>query len=154
MTDSTFAIGPIAPTAKEIDTVFETWLTELHTRFPNLTAEDTALDAAEYAPPGGAFLAARSMGRVIGCGGIRAIDHRTCEIKRLCVIPTERHRGVGQALLAALEHAARSLGHDTLRLDTDGSDPRAKELFERAGYRPIHDYSGTPFAVAWFERDL
>lgn len=49
-----------------------------------------------------------------------------------------RGRGVGTALLAAIEAEARSRGYSELRLDVIDSNPRARALYERLGYEPVH----------------
>ncbi len=41
-----------------------------------------------------------------------------------------------------------------LRLDTDGGEPAALALFRSAGYLPIADYNGNPYARYWFARRL
>ena len=65
-----------------------------------------------------------------------------------------RGRGVGRALLVALEERARSLGYTTIRLDTHGGEHAAVALFRSAGYRAIADYNGNPYARYWFEKRL
>lgn len=54
------------------------------------------------------------------------------------VAPEARGRGVGSALLAAIEDEARGRGYRELRLDVIDSNPRARALYERLGYCPVH----------------
>ena len=82
-------------------------LTELYPpeqRFgPNLKAEHLEEGC-------GTFLVAREGDRAVGCGAIRLLDSTTAEAKRMYVEPDHRGRGIGQAVLAGLEAAARQLG--------------------------------------------
>jgi len=78
------------------------------------------------------------------------------EIKRMYVAPSARRRGVGRALLAGLEEAARDLGWTVLRLETGLRQPEAIALYEESGYRRIPDFghwAGDPLTVS-FEKAL
>ena len=50
------------------------------------------------------------------------------------VVPEARGRGLGRALLDALEALARDLGYAVARLDTGAKQPGAQRMYERAGY--------------------
>jgi GNAT superfamily N-acetyltransferase len=69
-------------------------------------------------------------------------------------VPQARGRGLGWALLAALEDLARDLGYAVARLDTGARQPGARRLYERAGYRVVPDYNGNPYAAYWGEKAL
>ncbi len=109
---------------------------------------------AELSPPGGGFVVLLDDGRAIAGGGIKRLDERACEIKRMYVAPEARGRGVGRELLAALEDLARDLGYAVARLDTGAKQPRAQRMYERAGYAPVPDYNGNPYASFWGEKAL
>ena len=55
-------------------------------------------------------------------------------VQGVAVDPTARSRGVGSALLAAAEQAARERGATKLRLGVFGSNPRAQALYARHGF--------------------
>ena len=61
---------------------------------------------------------------------------------------------MGRELLAALEALARDLGYAVARLDTGAEQPRAQRMFERAGFAPVPDYNGNPYAAFWGEKRL
>ncbi len=61
---------------------------------------------AEFDGPGGQMLLATLAGAPVGCVGLRRIDERTAELKRMYVRPDARGRGIARALLAACERAA------------------------------------------------
>jgi ribosomal protein S18 acetylase RimI-like enzyme len=89
--------------------------------------------AASYTPddarvPRSAFVIARDpvTGRALGCGAIRPLD--------------ESPEGVGHAVLAYLENAARSFGYTTVWLETGVQNHRAVRFYERHGYRRIENF--------------
>jgi len=109
---------------------------------------------SEISPPGGGFLVLWEDGRPLAGGGVKRLDERACEIKRMYVAPEARGRGLGRALLAALEDPARDLGYAVARLDTGPKQPRAQRMYERAGYVPVPDYNANPYASFWGEKTL
>jgi len=108
----------------------------------------------DFAPPGGGFVVAYRDGRPAACGGLKRLDARTGEIKRLYVAPEARSVGLGRRVLDRLEQVAAAAGYGAVRLDTGARQPEALALFRSAGYRPIADYNGNPFASHWLEKAL
>lgn len=109
---------------------------------------------ADFDPPSGVFLVARLGDEPVGCGGLRTIDDGIGEIRRMYVSPAARGRGVGKAVLQALEAAAADRGLATVRLDTTDNLTEARRLYERAGYEQIPDYNGNVCAERWYEKRL
>ena len=105
-------------------------------------------------PPAGDFLVVYAEERPVGCGGLKRFDERTCEIKRMYILPELRGQGLSGLLLEALEARARELGYVMARLDTGIRQPAAKHLYERACYVEIPDYNGNTQASFWFEKSL
>ncbi len=116
--------------------------------------EMPSVTTAEMAPPDGAFLVAYEHGRPVACGGLKRLDDRTAEIKRVYVVPEARSRGLGRSLLGALEKEARRLGYQSARLDVGPRQPHARALYESAGYAAIPAYTRNPFADYWGEKRL
>ena len=108
----------------------------------------------ELSPPAGGFVVLSEDGRAVAGGGVKRLDDRACELKRMYVVPDARGRGVGRELLAALEALARDLGYAVARLDTGAEQPRAQRMYERAGFAPVPDYNGNPYAEFWGEKRL
>jgi GNAT superfamily N-acetyltransferase len=108
----------------------------------------------ELSPPRGGFVVLQQGGQPVAGGGVRRLDARACEIKRMYVVPEARGRGLGVALLRALEDLARDLGYAVARLDTGAKQPRARRMYERAGYTAVPDYNGNPYAAFWGEKPL
>jgi GNAT superfamily N-acetyltransferase len=109
---------------------------------------------AELGPPCGAFLDGWDDGEPVCCGGVKRLDERTCEIKKMYVVPEARGRGVARALLDALEGKARELGYEVARLDTGPRQERAQRMYERAGYAAIANFNGNPVASFFGEKPL
>jgi GNAT superfamily N-acetyltransferase len=108
----------------------------------------------ELAAPHGAFLLGYENGRAIACGGLRRLEDRVCEIKRMYVVPDARSRGVGRALLKALEAAAGQAGYERVRLDAGPRQHHSRALFPSAGYIQIAAYNTNHIASYWGEKTL
>jgi ribosomal protein S18 acetylase RimI-like enzyme len=97
-----------------------------------------------YAPPGGALLLARRSEEIVGCVGVRPIDERVAEMKRLFVRPTGRGTGLGRTLAEAAISFATAAGYQRMRLDTLPQMQRAQELYRTLGFVPIEAYRFSP----------
>jgi putative acetyltransferase len=98
----------------------------------------------------GTFLVARDDGRAVGCGAIRLIDPTTAEAKRMYVQPDQRGKGVGRAVLASLEAAAKQLGVRRLVLETGIYQDAALALYRRAGFTQVDcwgEYVSSPTSI-------
>jgi ribosomal protein S18 acetylase RimI-like enzyme len=64
------------------------------------------------------------------------------------VVPERRSRGIGTALMTAAERLVRSRGYGAIVLGVEDSNPRARRLYERHGYRAFakdeFKYVGAP----------
>jgi GNAT superfamily N-acetyltransferase len=114
------------------------------------------VDAApeELLPPAGALLVGYEDGEAVACGAVRVIGPGIAEVKRMFVAPHVRGRGLGRALLDALERTAVELGCDVARLDSTEPLAEAMALYRSAGYVEIADYNRNPNATTWRERRL
>lgn len=106
------------------------------------SGDETPVDAAEFEPPGGAFLVAYLEGKPVGCGGWRS--HGDCgevaELKRMYTAPTVRGRGVARAVLAAVERSAREQGRKRIVLECGDKQPEAIAMYLAAGYERIPNF--------------
>lgn len=106
---------------------------ELTETFPESGATHFSLSDTQVAAGDGAFLIAWLDGAAIGCGAVRRLDETTAEIKRMYVDPSVRGRGIGRALVEALEHEARLIGVTKIVLETGTRLASAIKLYEAAG---------------------
>ena len=102
--------------------------------------DNTPVDPGDFAPPRGAFLVAYVGDEVVGCVGLRRHDADVVEMKRMFVRTAFRGRGLGRAILVALEDRARALGYRRLILETGTAQPEAIGLYESAGYERIESF--------------
>jgi len=108
----------------------------------------------ELAAPGGTFVVGVLDDVAVCCGGLKRLPDGACEIKKMFVAPDARGRGVARALLEELEARARALGYAVARLDTGPRQPRARQMYERAGYAPIENFNANPVATFFGEKSL
>jgi GNAT superfamily N-acetyltransferase len=131
------------------------YVAEIKAMYPEWTPDvPPRMDAGDVEPPDGRWLIAYRDGHAVGCAGLKRLDERTAEIKRIYVEPEARGAGVARALITGLEAAAREAGYDTIRLDTGAKQHASVALFRSAGYAPIADYNGNPVASHWFEKQI
>ncbi|WP_345627892.1 GNAT family N-acetyltransferase [Rugosimonospora acidiphila] len=104
--------------------------------------DDTPVDPAEFDPPTGSFLVAWLDGEPVACGGWRTHhqDPGVAEIKRVFTLDSARRRGVGLAVLRAIEESARAAGRGRAILETGSRQPEAIALYERVGYQLIPNF--------------
>ena len=79
----------------------------------------------DYAPPAGCILLAKRAAEYVGCGALRLLEKKICEMKRLYVTPAHRGRKIGRILAEAIIGEARSRGYVQMRLDTLEPQQRA-----------------------------
>lgn len=112
-----------------------------------LCCANTGMDPELYAP-NAQFIVARLGGRPVGC--IALVDQlRFAEARRLYVVDDVRGNGIGAALVAAMEAAARDLGLRRVRLNLSTSGRHARRTFQQAGL-----YSVSAADVGWLEKSL
>jgi GNAT superfamily N-acetyltransferase len=131
---------------------------EMRALYDDLDLDAAGMPAAgpsELGPPHGTFLVGfGDTGQPVCCGGVKRLADGACEIKRMYVVPEARGRGAARALLAALEDAARALGHTVARLDTGPRQPGAERMYRAAGYAPIANFNANPVASFFGEKRL
>ncbi|MFJ9850730.1 GNAT family N-acetyltransferase [Streptomyces sp. NPDC101150] len=110
---------------------------------------DLALEypAAEFAPPGGAFVLLLEDGEPVAGGAYRRHDATTAELKRIWTHSAHRRRGLGLRVLQTLEREAADRGYTRVRLTTGPRQPEAKALYLAAGYRPLFDLAADPESI-------
>jgi ribosomal protein S18 acetylase RimI-like enzyme len=98
-----------------------------------------SFDANDVCNDRAIFVIARNQsGKAIGCGAFRPMDETTAEVKRMYA--KAKGMGIGNKILAYLEHRAHDIGYKTLRLETRIVNAKAVSFYERNGYRKIPNY--------------
>lgn len=106
----------------------------LAAQYPN-PEERHGLDVDALFRPHVRFFVATRDGEALGCGGIALFDG-FAEVKRMYVRPAARGSGVADAIMNALESAARAEGLSVLRLETGDRQHAAIRFYLRSGFRP------------------
>jgi GNAT superfamily N-acetyltransferase len=107
---------------------------ELKATFPEPGATHFSLTGVQVGAGDGAFLVAYLDDVAVGCGAVRRLDAATAELKRMYVDPPVRGRGIGRALVEALEREARLLGVTKVVLETGTRLAPAIKLYTTMGY--------------------
>ena len=123
---------------------------ELEGRYPELGANHFRLDAEDLSPGRGALFMAYLDGQPVGCGAVRRIGDGEAEVKRMYTVPQARGKGIGSAILSAIEREARKLGVGRIVLETGVRQPEALALYRRMGFLEIPlfgEYIGSATSV-------
>ena len=111
--------------------------------------------SAATGPDVAVFVVAYDSGAAVGCGGLRIIDDRVGEVKRMYVCPEHRGTGTATAVLRALETWAMDHELDVLRLETGDLLLPAQRFYEREGYERIPafgPYVGSALSICYEKR--
>lgn len=160
-----WAIKPVAVTSEAAGRLFREYYVEIADRYRMLrhgrrsTPEEIENELAEvsgddFAPPSGLLLLGRYRGEHAGCAGVRLLDAQTAELKRVFIRPRFRGTGGGVRLLSAVDDSARDLGAQRIVLDTRLDLIEARTLYQRHGYIEIPAYNESPYAEAWYAKQL
>jgi len=103
-----------------------------------------------YTPPEGALLLAKQDGIPAGCVGLRKMEDRRCEMKRLYVRPKFRGKGLGKALCSRIILKGRQLGYKEMLLDTLSTMVDAQTLYRSHGFRETVPYYHNPLPEAQY----
>jgi GNAT superfamily N-acetyltransferase len=149
-------IRPVPPQSPDARRLLAEYLDDLQRRIGDGWARAGYVDATpdELLPPAGALLVGYEDGEAVACGAMHVIAPGIAELKRMFVAPRFRGRGLGRALLDALERTSVELGCDVARLDSTEPLVEAVALYRSAGYVEIGDYNQNPNATTWMERRL
>lgn len=154
-------IEPVAVAGPEADAILRAYFADIISRYQGRPAKAAEVDQVladepsdDLTPPGGVFLGAHDVGRLLGCVGVRLVDPNTAELTRMYVAPEARQRGLGRALIATAEAAARELGADVLRLDTRSDLVEARALYASSGFVETPPHNAGQYAEHWFAKPL
>ncbi len=130
---------------------------ELTATFPEPGATHFSLSGRQVEAGDGAFLIAYLDDVAVGCGAVRRLDGATAELKRMYVDPSVRGRGIGRAIVEALEREARLRGVTRIVLETGTRLGPAIRLYKAMGYSPIPlfgEYLSSPETSLCFGKSL
>jgi GNAT superfamily N-acetyltransferase len=120
----------------QINALHEASHGEVHANVPDGFFQDLD-DIENNFLPRGAFYVAEVEGVIVGMGGMIKTDENSGEIVRMRTHPDFQRRGIGFAILEALERSALELGLKRLHLHTLITQTKAQALYEKAGFTCI-----------------
>ena len=112
--------------------------------------------AEQYARPNGALIVAYDNGKQsLGCVGIRKLEPKICELKRMYIKADARGMGLGKRLLSKALAIAKEMKYEAMRLDTLQTMDAAMGLYKKMGFYEIPPYRFNPLEEAkYFEIQL
>ncbi len=145
---SLFSIRPIEPRDDAaVAGIIRTVMPEFGADGPGFAIHDAEVSQmhAAYAKPGAAYFVIERNGRVLGGGGVAALEGSepsVCELRKMYFLPELRGLGAGQALITHCLDAARSLGYRTCYLETLTHMHAAQALYIKNGFHRIDQAMG------------
>lgn len=104
----------------------------------------------KYGQPKGRLYLAYCEGQPAGCIGLRKIDEKNCEMKRLYVRPAYRKNGLGERLVRMIIDDAKSTGYSHMLLDTLPFLKAAVKMYEKFGFYITERYNDSPMSTSIF----
>ena len=98
----------------------------------------------KYGLPDGRLYIAYYNNEVAGCIGLKKIDKKNCEMKRLYVRPKFRGKQIGEQLIEKIIKAAKEIGYSYMLLDTLPFLKGAIYLYKKYGFYEIASYNNSP----------
>lgn len=107
------------------------------TSFPT-DAWSEAMMREELASPHGRYIVDESAGRIVGYGGVRAVQGAAdADIQTIAIAEAARGRGRGRVLLTELLRSARERGAHEVFLEVRADNPVATALYTSEGFTEI-----------------
>lgn len=104
--------------------------------------------SSKYGLPGGRLYIAFYDGEAAGCVGLRKIDEKKCELKRLYVKPAFRGKHIGNTLIKQIIKDAKEIGYSHILLDTLPFLTSALCLYKACGFYEIPSYNNSPMSTS------
>ena len=97
-----------------------------------------------------------SEGRVAGSVGLEWVRPGLCNLERLAVLPGERKRGFGRALVNHVFSEAGKLGCNTIRIGVIADQAELKDWYRGFGFveTETRDFAHLPFRVTFMNCEL
>lgn len=102
------------------------------------------------------YFAIGSEGRVVGCVALERANPEVCYLERLAVLPDQRGRGFGKALVDHVLSRARALGVHRVDIGIIAGHTDLRDWYEGIGFVATanREFPHLPFPVAFMSYDL
>ena len=97
----------------------------------------------KYGLPYGRLYLVYYNNEVAGCIGLKKIDEKNCEMKRLYVRPKFRGKQIGEQLIEKIIKDAKEIGYSYMLLDTLPFLKGAIYLYKKYGFYEIASYNNS-----------
>ena len=124
------------------DKTFEEYLKKQHFDHEIMHLEE------KYGRPYGRLYIAFYEGKLAGCIGLKKIDRKTCEMKRLYVRSEFRGKHIGNTLVQKIIDGAKEIGYKYIVLDTFPFLTSAIKMYKNMGFYEIEQYIDSPMKDA------
>lgn len=93
---------------------------------------------------------------IVGYYSLLLLDNKECELNNLCVIPTYRHKGVGEELLMNAFEVARELGCIKMNIGIVEENIALREWYEAFGFVHVgtQKFDFFPFTCGYMEKEF
>lgn len=109
----------------------------------------------KYGLPYGRLYLAYYNNEVAGCIGLKKIDEKNCEMKRLYVRPKFRGKQIGEQLIEKIIKDAKEIGYSYMLLDTLPFLKSAIHLYKKYEFYEITSYNNSPMDTSiYMKMDL
>jgi len=90
---------------------------------------------------------------IVGYYSLLLLDNKECELNNLCVLPTYRHKGVGEELLMNAFEVARELGCIKMNIGIVEENIALREWYEAFGFVHVgtQKFDFFPFTCGYME---
>lgn len=102
----------------------------------------------KYGMPYGRLYLAYCEEKLAGCIGLRKIDGKNSEMKRLYVRPQFRGKHIGDKLIQKIVEDAKEIGYSHMLLDTLPFLKSAIHLYKKYGFYEIESYNDSPMSTS------
>ncbi len=106
----------------------------------------------KYGLPYGRLYLAYLKGEAAGCIGLRKIDDRNCEMKRLYVRPQFRGKKIGNQLVQRIIEDAKEIRYSHMFLDTLPFLKSAIHMYQKYGFYETESYNDSPMNSSIYMR--
>lgn len=95
-------------------------------------------------------------GKIVGYYSLLLQDNNECELNNLCVVPTYRHKGIGEKLLKNAFKSAQELNCNKINIGIVEENKVLRDWYESFGFVHIgtQKFDFFPFTCGYMEKDL
>ena len=98
----------------------------------------------KYKEPEGTFIIAKENNKVVGIIGLKKLENKICEMKRLFVSDNYKGKGIGKRLVEIIIKEAKIKQYERIRLDTLDTMETALKIYYKNDFYKIEPYYNNP----------